>query len=97
MTTSCDSLQLALGPATLQTLRHVVNSYAMFWQSVSTGTSPTKEETKEDNAKKARKVDKSYLEQEFVDDIKRGAFVFITGGSSGKKRIVLCMICVHCL
>ena len=97
MTISCDSLQLELGPTTIQTLRHVVNSYTMFWRGVSTGTSPTEAEIKEDSAKKARKADKSYLEQEFVDDIKRGAFVFITGGSSGKKRIVSCVICVHCL
>ena len=61
------------------------------------GTSLTEAETKEDAAKKARKSDKSYLEQDFVDDIKRGAFVFVTGGSSGKKRIVLCVTWVHCL
>ena len=76
-----------LDHASIQALRHVVNSYAMCWQSVSMGMSPTEAGTKEASPNKARKAEKGYLEQEFVDDVKRGGFIFITEGSSGKNRI----------
>lgn len=89
---SCDCLQLALGPATMLTLKHVLNSYFECCQNVSTGMSLRGTGMKEEIPEKVGPTEKgttgeSCAEQEFADDLKRGGFVFITDCHSGKNNV----------
>ena len=87
LTISCDCLHLALGPETILGLRHVINSYVTCWQSVSAGTSPREAETKAETLQKVIQTEKTYYEQDFTDDLKRGGFIFVTDSSNGKCRM----------